>query len=1011
MPTLKLTFWGGLNVSLDDEPVTGFLSGKVPALLCYLTVDGRIHQRHELAALLWPNRPDNDALTNLRQALANLRKLLEPYLLITRYTVAFNRHSDYWLDVADFVTAAQSDQADVLRQAADLYRGDFLQGFHVAHAAPFVEWSLLQREWLREEALRLFYRLAMQATAVGDYPAALHTLDRLLGLEPWREEAHRQKMTLLARLGQRSAALKQYADCRRVLEAELNIPPLPETTALAERIRQGCRRPLPALPEFANAFVGRETELAELGRLLLAPEQRLITLTGLGGVGKTRLALTAAAQNSFAFLDGVVYVPLAAVPVPAQFPVVLLNELGLPPDGRSDPTRQLLAYLQTREMLLLLDNFEHLLVGGNEAVELLTHILAAAPQVTLLVISRQRLNLRAEWSLPLDGLPFANEEAPALTLFWQRVAQANAQYRRRPADDAAAQQICQTLVGLPLGIEMAAAQTAVRSCVAIARQLAADLGSLGSDWLDLPPRQRSLRALFDYACALLPRSTLRFLPPLALFAASFTAAAAQAVIGSRERDLQGLAQQSLVQVGENGRYHLHPLIRQFAAERLAQDSDSAYWRGQFCAYYARLLAEHDLEQTPARFEVIMATLRPEWPHLRQFWQWGVMDGRWAELNQGLNGLYHFCLARSLFQEGRELLQEALATLPEGEEVLGGRIAIRLGLLHIRLGEYAVADICLAQGLAALRDTPSSEQVWGQLHQAISALQQTQHETALQYAVAALALAQKMDYQPGEANALNVVGVIRFQQGELAQAQGLYEQALTLFRALGDRRYVAKTLHNLATVYDLSGDNARALAYFQEALAIHQATGEVWSEALARNSLGFTRLHLRQYQEAEADFTAAETLFMEMNGRWGLAMVWANRCLLAYRQGDLGLAAAWGTRARQEAAALGDRQYQAYAAHRLGNVWAAQGDWAAAQAAYAAALALREAAGQAHLALESRAGLARVALAQGRLDEARAQAQRILPALPLVGVDEPDRVYETCYHAFLACPGQEMVANE
>jgi DNA-binding SARP family transcriptional activator len=242
---LHLVLLGNVEMRRDGVPVTGFRSAKAQALLCYLAVTGRPHTRPALAGLLWGDMPEDKARMNLRQALTNLRRLLRPFLDITRHDVGFKPNCACWLDVERFeaLAAGASAQAGAerLREAVELYRGDFLEGFYVRDAPEFEDWALAQRARLRELAMSALHRLAVHFTQQGDtgHAAGIDYATRLLALEPWREAAHRDLMRLLAGSGQRGAALAQYETCRRVLAEELDVEPGPETTALYERVRDG----------------------------------------------------------------------------------------------------------------------------------------------------------------------------------------------------------------------------------------------------------------------------------------------------------------------------------------------------------------------------------------------------------------------------------------------------------------------------------------------------------------------------------------------------------------------------------------------------------------------------------------------------------------------------------------------------------------------------------------------------------------------------------------------------
>jgi DNA-binding SARP family transcriptional activator len=379
--TLQLTLLGQAEVRLAGEPVTGFYSAKSQALLFYLAVTGQSHTRPALAGLLWADLPETDALMNLRQVLTNLRKLVGDHLTITRQTVAFNRASDYWLDVAVFQAGVEgvyqpspppfaslrspppswerglggegmSPEVERLRQAVDLYQGDFLAGFYVRDAPVFEEWLLAQQARLRELALDALQKLTAYFARRGDYGNGIATTRRLLELEPWHEEAHRRLMRLLARSGQRSTALAQFQTCRQVLAEELGVEPSVETLALYRRIQAAETAQRPNLPLQPTSFIGRQAELAEIQHLLLdEPDCRLLNLVGPGGIGKTRLALAAATQAFATFPQEIYFVSLAPVGEVEYIVPAIAEALHFIFYGKTDPKNQLLDYLRQKTLL------------------------------------------------------------------------------------------------------------------------------------------------------------------------------------------------------------------------------------------------------------------------------------------------------------------------------------------------------------------------------------------------------------------------------------------------------------------------------------------------------------------------------------------------------------------------------------------------------------------------------------------------------------------------------------
>ena len=467
---LEFALLGTAAITLDGKEVSGQVPAKSQALLYYLAVTGCPQSREKLAGLLWGDKPEAKAKANLRKSLSTLRQVFGDALIITRPTAAFNRETDYWLDVEAFESALAQDapaseSLEPLGEAVELYRGEFLEGLSVRQALGFEEWVLGERERLRQLAIQALHRLSEAYSVRGEVAAAIETTNRLLALEPWQEEAHRQLMTLLARSGQQSAALAQYEVCRRILAEELGVEPLPETQALLQRLKTKRESTSHNLPPQATPFVGRQTELAQIARYLGRSDCHLLTLIGAGGIGKTRLALQAAGQALDDFADGVYFVPLARISSP-EFLVPTIGEaIRYPLSGEADPKKQLLRHLQQKEMLLVLDNFEHLLSspGGNDSgQDLLLEMVTMAPKLKLLVTSRERLNLQAEWLLTLHGLPYP----PAETAFGEETFEAvdlfvQGAHRVRPEFDLSAEwpevvRICRLLDGMPLGIELAA---------------------------------------------------------------------------------------------------------------------------------------------------------------------------------------------------------------------------------------------------------------------------------------------------------------------------------------------------------------------------------------------------------------------------------------------------------------------------------------------------------------------------------------------------------------------------
>ncbi len=881
---LRLSLLGGLHLSRCGMPVTGFVSNKVPALLCYLAVTGRPHLRATLAGLLWGEWADAAANANLRQALSNLRRLLAPYLLITPQTVEFNRDGPYWLDVevlnsrsSPRATWADTDIA-LLGEAIALYQGEFLQGFHVRDAPAFEEWVLGQREHWRQIALQALRTLADHFTAQDNVAEAVRYTTRLLALEPWQEQAHRQMMQLLARSGQREAALAQYETCRRVLAQELGVEPMPETTALYEHIRSaGYARPH-NLPAPTTSFVGREDELAQVARLLAESTCRLLTITGPGGIGKTRLALQAALQastgTSAAFCHGVYLIPLACVSSTDLLVAALAQSVGVALHPGADPRALLLNHLSDKEMLLVLDGFEHLVAES----QLVSDLLQQAPRIKLLVTSRQRLNLQGEWLLELGGLayptfpltPFVPGEGaggrlqdfPAVQLFIQRARQGRPRLQFSEADAPAIVRICQLVDGMPLALELAAAWAHMLSCADIARDIERSLDVLSAPRHDRPKRHQSIRAVLQQSWNLLSEAERRTFRKMAVFRGGFSREAAEQVAGADLSLLSALVDKSHLRANAAGRYELHPLVHQFVEEKLAQSSsEQEQMQERHGRYYANFLHQRGEQLQGPQQEQALAELDREIENVRVAWRWAVAQRQLPELRQSLRGLGLYYHSRGWFVEGEAAMRLAVASLDRQDGiapnapmavVLGGVMMLQ-GLYCGLLGRYEQSSCLLEKSLVLLRPTDATwETVMAFSWLGLAMISQGRYQAARAYVQQGLSLAQVSQDRWLIGIAFTCLGLCA-RWHDYAEAAQYFQTGLTIFRELGDWHRMAAPLLYLGEAIRLSGNLADAKLHLDSSLSFARENRIRQLEAWTLWNLGEVAYALEEYSEAQHCF--------------------------------------------------------------------------------------------------------------------------------------------------------------
>lgn len=836
---LQICVFGGLEIRLGDARVTAFISNKAPALLAYLAVTGRAQQRDTLAALFWGEMGDADAKNNLRQALTSLRKTLDPFLEITRDTAALRSGAPVLVDVTAFAQALRdarqaspAARVTLLQNATDLYRGDFLEGFLVRDAPEFEEWALAQRTRYRELALQALHTLTTCYLDSADYAAAIDAASRLLALDGWREEGYRQLMLALARTGQLAAALSQYQQCRSVMRAAFDAEPAEETTALYARIRAALNGPRHNLPAPLTGFVGRSAEMTLLHQKIASPACRLLTIMGPGGAGKSRLALEAAAALTPAFLNGVWFASLAATA--AGEPEALFTTLAAAlqiPTGAGELKRQVTGYLRQRELLLVLDNLEHLL----DDIGWLSDLLAAAPDVKILATSRERLNLQAEQILHLGGLPTPAadhaepEQFAAVSLFARRARRVQPDFALTPDVAPAVIQICQTVGGLPLGIELAAAWVSHYSCPEIAAAMAANLDFLASTHRDASPRQRSLRAAFDHSWRLLRAPEQQAFARLAIFRGGFTREAAAAVAAVPAAALAALADKSLVRKDAAERYDLHEVLRGFAEEQWQTQPDAmAAFTPRHSQYYLALLAgQTERFKSRAQKEALF-TVGQELENVRAAWHSAVAQRQTALIEAALEPLYHFYMLRSWLAEGLEMFRSARLALAADEnkapaqEQVTARLALREAKFLLTLARFEEAQTLLQGALTTLAEGDAPAEVATARYYLGQVCASTGAYTAAEDHVrASLATRRALDDRWGQAVSLLELGGLDFYRGHYAAAQRHCTEGLHLAEEIGDLQTIAHLLTGLSIVARQLGDMAAAQRYAERGLAVYE----------------------------------------------------------------------------------------------------------------------------------------------------------------------------------------------
>jgi len=844
MVQISLLLLGSFQVNQGERPVAGFESNKVRALLAYLAVESdRPHSRDELVGLLWASQPEQMARANLRQALANLRQAIgdeaaqPPFLTISRDSIRFNPASSYWLDVAQFSELlSQSERhshrhaescracADRLQRAVELYRGDFLEHFYL-DSQEFDEWALVKREELHHLALQALDCLAEYHTRHEDWKQVYHYAALQVQYDAWREEAYQQAMRALYYLGQRSSAIRYYENCQRALREEFGVEPSNETKALYQHIRD---ETLPTSNRSQSArnliapdlLIGREADVAEITEILGRPGCRLVTLVGPGGAGKTCLARQAAAEQAVPFGGEVYFVSLYPLDSAEYLAPVIAETIGFPLSSREDPQTQLLRHLRKKEILIVLDNFEQLL--SAEAVGILTAILEGAPGVVLLVTSRERLNLQAEWVFDVRGLPFPDpkdlseiQNYSAVRLFVQRAARHKRQFRVTMENAQAIARICSVVEGNPLAIELAAAAVRTQSCEAISAEIESNLHALSSTMQDIPERHRSFWAVFEHSWQLLSPLEKEALQRLSVFRNGFSEEAAHSVACVNPPELWALMEKSLLPRDAAGRYSIHELILYFAEKKLENAGQAEQTRSLHTAYFLKLAEECEpLLQNDGQ-QVCLERLEREHDNLRAALEWSIGQHE-NEITARIGGaIWRFWWMHGHLHEGRQWLAKAMEACQTGSGVLSPTVWAKAlsgaGGLAFQQGDYKVAAALLEECLSVLQEFGDTRET---------------------------------------ADVLNTLGLVALESGNVEQARRLLEQGLLILRQLGaDEPGIIKVLNNLGNLAFDRGDYAAAGALFTESLVLARERGDTSGTATSLTNLGWNALLLNDSHQA------------------------------------------------------------------------------------------------------------------------------------------------------------------
>jgi non-specific serine/threonine protein kinase len=927
---LKIRLFGLPEFLIHGEPMPRPRTRKGSWLLALLALrQGGEIERDWLAATLWPECRKQRARANLRMCLMDLRRALgvEAWRLRspTERLVCLDL-ADSEVDVLTFDAAMAEGE---LARAVDLHHGPLLEG-----CADL--WAFQERQHREEACAQALESLAHRANAGGERALAETYLRRAVAVDPLRETAHRMLMQIQAAAGNHAAALDTYRGLGRLLHRELNAKPDAETHALFVRLQAEARQrelvtrgrtagqshdatlpshssavvsPAPRhnLPHRSTSFIGREREVAAIRQHLTTT--RLLTLTGAGGCGKSRLALETAWTLVEELPDGVWLVELASLADPELIPQQVGATLGVREQPGRPWTEMLVGALRPKQLLLVLDNCEHLLAGCVALIDLL---LRGCPEVRVLTTSREPLGMLGETALRVPPLTYPEAEAArprleeliqyeAVRLFVERAGAASLPFALTAENAAAVARLCRGLDGIPLALEMAASRVRAMPVAALAERLDDRFRLLADGNRAALPRHRTLRAMLEWSYDLLSEPERILLHRLSVFAGGWTLEAAEAVTcgeapipaqpGTHDEAvvdlLTKLVDKSLVvyedRAGE-ARYRFLETVRQFAGERLEASGEREALRRRHADYYLALAEAAEPHLTGPEQQTWLERLERERDNLRAALGWAAAtpvshpEGDAAEIGLRLAAaVRQFWFVRGDYTEGRGWLARLLGLLGEGEPsraevplAARARALYAAGALAWPQGDGQAARALLQESLSLAReleDRPLIAQALVGLGAACYILGDL--EAARSHYEESLAISRELGDQRRIAVLYNNLGKVTSVLGEYQRSRSMLEESLRIARAVGDRQSTGPTLAQLGILQMTAGDYPKALGYCEESLALAKEVGDPRTVATAYGVMGTLARHQQDLVTARARYRESLQISQALGGHEGL----------------------------------------------------------------------------------------------------------------------------------------------
>ncbi len=913
---VKVFFLGTFALKVGDRPIH-VPTRKMEALLAYLVLHPSVHSRERIASLFWGDSPEELARRSLRTALASLRKEVSEDLIISdRESLQLNPQVPIWVDASEMEKQAKEILAanghPVSGMDLDLYRADLLQDF-------YDDWVLEEREHYRNLFVRALSYFAQSLKSQGDYQRTISVAQKIISIDPWNEQAYQHLIFCYGALGNRTEALKSYKECARRFRDHFGMEPSEATVALIEQVKTSDRSAPEEiksnLPMPLTSFIGREQELKALSTIFT--RTRLLTLTGVGGCGKTRLAIAFARQVSDQFKDGVWWVELASLQEETQVPQAIKRTLGLSDSQVDSAEESLIKFLHPKQILLVLDNCEHVI---QTAARLTEKLLSQCPSAKIVATSREAMSIHGEiaWLVPSLSLPPADQTTDLLNwecprLFFERAASYRPDLQLTESSTEPLLRICRALEGIPLAIELAAARVKMLSLEQLASRLDDKLGLLTTGSRVAQPRQQTLRAAIDWSYELLSEQEQMVLQRLSVFYGSWTLEAAEVVCAGQRIEtgqmldfITHLLDKSLILAEDHEgllRYRMLEIIRQYAMEKLQQADELQQLNDRHTRYYSELAQGVGSAWYSKQQSALIKEFDVHYPNLRVALAWGLVDPRRMEnWEYGLRlaiALVPFWNFQAELNEARYWLKKVIDQI---NIVLAGsnlestkrnelfsikaRAIYEMGALSYYLTHHATAMDLFEEAAAIYKEIGHETGLaYPNLYVAQTASDTGQVDLARQLWTQSLEQFNKTGDRWYAAMVHSFFGAMERRLGNYDVSEHEFHLAIDLYSEIGDEWGRSIMFSHLGMVALLRGDPVKARDWFDRRLQISRAIGFKHSIPLATFQVGLTHWKLGEYTQMEKCFLEAMPYFHQIGNYASLADCMIGIAWVATEQGN------------------------------------------------------------------------------------------------------------------------------